>query len=135
MREMPGKQKWPGMQASKFYQNALDEAEKPLDKPLSRTTSLECGHPAKHHNFTNKKIFPPSDLEREQPQRPAGWRPPEWGMPDKHRFHQPPLYAPKELPGTSRIPPGKECEIPGTWRKNVTETMASYCQKQKLHMI
>lgn len=114
MREFPGKQKHPSMQANKFYQNALAETETPLDKPLSKTTSLEWGHPMKHHNHSGK-CFPPKDVNRVQPEREPGWRPPEWGMPDKHRFHQPPLYAPKQdKMGLSRIPPGKECEIPAS---------------------
>lgn len=111
MREFPGRQSVPVAAQTKFYQNALAEVEHPIDKPLSKTTSLEWGHPAKHHHCTGK-VYPPRDLDREQPTRPPGWKPPEWGMPDKHRYHQPPLWAPKDPGGDSRIHPGKECEIP-----------------------
>lgn len=131
MKEFPGKQKFPRSQAVKFYQNALAETEKPIDKPLSKTTSLEWGCPMKHHNHSGK-TYPPKDLEREQPEKAPGWRPPEYGMPDKHRYHQPPLWAPKDDLGASRIPPGKKSEIPSDWKRTMTETMASH--KNVLHM-
>lgn len=125
MREIPGKQKWPPAQASKFYQNALAETEKPLDKPLSKSTSLEWGHPAKHHTFTGK-CYPPADVEGERPERPSAWRPPEWGVPDKHRYHQPPLWAPKDSKGVSRVPPGKESAIPANWKREIPDVMAKH---------
>jgi hypothetical protein len=133
MKEFPGKQSWPPSQASKFYQNALEECERPLDKPLSKSTVIEWGHPAKHHNWggSNEKIFAPKIMSMEQPERPPGWRAPEWGLPDKHRYHQPPLWAPKDQQDNSRIPPGKDCPIPTNWEKDAMETMVKIRQAKR----
>jgi hypothetical protein len=119
MQEFPGKQKQPSAIQKKLYQNALQEVETPLEKPLSKTTPalLEWGHPAKHNHHSGK-TFPPSLMNRELPERQQGWRPQEWGQMEKHRFHQPPLFAPKQEDGFARDNgrgiPQKECEIPKT---------------------
>jgi len=84
MKEFPGKQKNPPAIQHKLWQSALEECERPIDKPLNTTfpANLEFGHPAKHHHNSNRKIYPPSlmNLERSDllPKREAGWRPPEW---------------------------------------------------------
>lgn len=149
MREFPGSQKFPVTQQTKFYQNALNEREHPLDMPLTKTTDGPTAHlsqwgcPAKHHNHSCKKLHPPDSHEDYlvKAERPPRWKPADWGHPDKHRYHQPPLWAPKEEDGkASHDParlqqegatrenhiPGKDCEIPqvGGFPLNVTRRQA-----------
>merc|ERR1711865_286065 len=156
MQEFPGSQKNPVAVQKKFYQNALKEVEHPIEKPLTKTVDelLEWGHPMKHHVHSNKKCVPPKDLEKglersnlkirpgplpdDLEERKPAWKPGEWGMMDKHRYHQPPMWAPKDDLGVSRIPHGpgdpKAMEVPvGGYPVNVVAQASQ--TKRSWHLV
>lgn len=93
----------------RYFSSRVFPPTKVDQKPEKSEPASEWGVPEKHLHFSGK-FFP--RIEKEPVERQPGWRPPEYGMPDKHRFHQPPIWAPKDALGLSRVPSGKACEIP-----------------------